>query len=85
LDAKAASDIAYALAELKVQQPGLVQQLKAGEDKLDVAASLAAVAAAAAGSMSGSSSSVLMRLVRGVAAADAQPGKQPVGFFCAID
>jgi hypothetical protein len=81
LDAASASDIAFALTELKVQQPGLVLKLQEAAKKeksnagMTVAGSLAAVAAAAAGSMSGSSSSVLMRLVRGVVAAESQPGK----------
>jgi hypothetical protein len=94
LDATSASDIAFALTELKVQQPGLVLKLQdAAKSKsklaagLSVAGSLAAVAAAAGGSMSGSSSSVLMRLVRGVVAAEAQPGGQfdnAVVLFCQI-
>jgi hypothetical protein len=83
LDAASASDIAFALTELKVQQPGLVLKLQDAAKKesnisatgRSVAGSLAAVAAAATGSMSGSSSSVLMRLVRGVVAAEAQPGE----------
>jgi hypothetical protein len=81
LDAASASDTAFALTELKVQHPGLLLKLQEAEKKkgsatgLSVGGSLAAVTAAAAGSMSGSSSSVLMRLVRAVVAAEAQPGE----------